>query len=358
MKWTKCRYIVVFSFVILLHFSRLNKSASADTRVGVLLPLSGNYAALGVDNKQGIEAAIELSSYKAPLQLEFADSKADAATAVSEFRKLTRDGKVVAVYAMRGPVGMAINSISGDIGVPVLGGVGNKDFAAMNELAYQLWSTSDEEGRFLADALKNKQLSKVAVVTAQDDWPIAVSKSLRDQVQLNGGSVVYDQEYVPSDSDFRAAIVQLKTKAPDVVVVNLAINQLAPFFKQARQMKFVTRMYSNFWAAKKEVIGAAGTENVEGVTFVEMNTALPSLQKIIAEKFNSKPTGATLSAYAGMLLLLQVAAKHPEVNSASSFNQALAQVHEIETPDGPLAIHDRRVRFPLVERTIQSGVAR
>jgi ABC-type branched-subunit amino acid transport system substrate-binding protein len=45
-------------------------SAKAEPRVGMLLPLSGNYAALGVDNKQGIEAALELSPYKAPLKIE------------------------------------------------------------------------------------------------------------------------------------------------------------------------------------------------------------------------------------------------------------------------------------------------
>jgi ABC-type branched-subunit amino acid transport system substrate-binding protein len=252
---------------------------------------------------------------------------------------------------------MAINPISKAAGIPILGGVGNKDFTAMNDYAYQLWSTSEDEGRFLANVLKANRLMKVAVLTAQDDWPVAVSNALRARVKSNNGGIVYDQEYIPSESDFRTAIAGLKRKEPDVVFANLAINQLAPFFKQARELKVESVIYSNFWAAKKDVINAAGEENIEDVKFVEMNTALPSFQKTIAEKFRSTPSGATLSAYAGTLLLLQVVAKHPEANSSSSFNEALSKMREIETPDGPLTITDRRVEFPLIERTIRSGKA-
>lgn len=353
----KSKYFRILLAVAFAAISFPFVSVKADTKVGMLLPLSGNYAAVGVDNRQGIEAALELSPYTGSLNIEYADSKADATVAVSEFRKLTNDEQVVAVYAMRGPVGMAINPISKAIGVPILGGVGNKDFAAMNEYAYQFWSTSDEEGRFLANALKSNRLMKVALLTAQDDWPVAVSKAFRERVKANNGSIVYDQEYIPSELDFRTAIAQLKSKAPDVVFANLGINQLAPFFKQAREFKLALAIYSNFWAAKKDVINAAGIENVEGIKFVEMNTALPSFQKTVAEKFKSTPSGATLSAYAGTLLFLQVAAKHPEARSPLSFNRALTEMREIETPDGPLFIKDRRVEFPLIERTIHGGNA-
>ena len=88
-----------------------------------------------------------------------------------------------------------------------------------------------------------------------------------------------------------------------------------------------------------------------------MDTDLPIFQKTIKEKFQSTPNGATLTSYVATLLLMQAFAKFPEIDSPSKLYDALLSIDSIESPDGPIAIKDRRVQFPLVEKVIHKGKA-
>ena len=168
---------------------------------------------------------------------------------------------------------------------------------------------------------------------------------------------MYDQEFVPAETDFRTLIAQMKSKNPDVVFINCTLGQIGPFLKQVRDQKLSASFYSNFWVAKKDVIESAGPENVEGVKFVEMDTSLPKFSKVIKEKFNATPSGATLSTYAATLLLRQVFAKDSSIDSAEKLQTALGKETELVTPDGSWPIKDRRVLFPLVERVMRGGKA-
>ena len=68
-------------------------------KVGMLLPLSGEYASGGEDNRQGIEAALAVSKSVVPLEIIYSNSKNNFATTsgINEFRKLTKSDKVLAV---------------------------------------------------------------------------------------------------------------------------------------------------------------------------------------------------------------------------------------------------------------------
>jgi len=346
-------FIAITSFSITCAFGEPAKSPA----VGMLLPLTGNYAAVGADNKQGIEAAQDILKSKAAINLVFADSKADPTTAVSEFRKLIDSDKVLAVYAMRGPVGMAVNPISQSSNISLLGGVGNYQFADTNKYAFQLWSKSDDEGAFLATRMATKGYKKIALLTAEDDWPSAVSKGFREKTDKHELELIYDQEILPSELDFRTVILQIKEKSPDAIFLNLALAQLGPFIKQMREQGVKLPIYSNFWIAKKDVVEAVGEEGLEGVRFVEMGTEFPIFKKTIETKFGSNPSGATLSAYVATILLQQAASELATNPSPADLYAALLKQKEVRTPDGNIEIVDRCVKFPLVERTMHNGKA-
>lgn len=352
------RCVRVFLLLLLGCATAWAQPADRHPPIGLLFPLSGNYSAIGVDNKQGVAAALELSPHPFMLDFRYEDSKADSATSVAAFSKLVEHDGVLGVFAMRGPVGMAVNPLSKARGIPLLGGVGNRDFAAGNEFAFQFWSKSDDEGNFLAQQLAERGFKRVALLTAQDDWPSAVSSGLRAGLKGRHIDVVYDQEFVPAETGFAAALTQLKSRAPDAVFVNLGLAQLGPFFKQAHDQRLATAWYSNFWLGKKEVVEAAGAVNIEGVQFVEMDAAAPVFSRTIRTKFGNEPSAATFSSYAGALLLMQAFSEHPEIETSAALYKALLAQKAIHTADGDLPIVDRCVRFPLLMRRIADGRAR
>ena len=332
-------------------------SVSAERKVGVLLPLSGNFAAVGNDSRQGIEVALEELGGSTRLDFVYADSKADPKTGVAEFRKFVDTDGVLAVYALRGPIGMALNPLSQAGKVALLGGVGNKDFADQNEFAFQLWSRSDEEGAFLAETLLKQRVRSIALVTTQDDWTNSVSLGFRTAYAARGGTIAIDQGVPPSEVEFSTIVSQIPLKKPDAVFVNLALPQIAPFLRRAREQNITLPIYSNFFSAKKEVVEAAGIESVEGVKFVEMDTNLPQFRRRLDAKFHTNASGATLAAYVAAMLLEKAALDAPEAKSATEFYAALLKVTEIRTADGTFKVRDRKVQFPLVIRTLRGGKA-
>jgi branched-chain amino acid transport system substrate-binding protein len=331
-------------------------SRGAAVRIGMLLPLSGSYASGGTDNRYGIEAARSLAATPEQLEIIFADSKADPVTGVNEFRTLTSARNVMGVYVMRGSVGMPINPISRALGISLLGGAGNKDFTAVNPFAFQVWSKSDNEGGFLAQILKQRGYDSAALITVQDDWQGAVSEGFRAASTSMGVAISTDQEVLPVEVDFRSLLLRLaRGSRPKAIIANIGANQMGPFLRQAKELKVAAPIYCNFWVAKKDVMEAAGSDTLEGVRFIEMDTDLPYLKRFVAERYSAVPSGATLSAYAATLLFQQTVASNPRIATREDLFARLLEQREITTPDGPIRIIDRRVQFVIKEKIIRDG---
>ena len=347
----------LWSFRLLLSVVLAPLSTTAEEiRIGMLLPLSGSYASVGSDNREGAEVAIaELSESR--ITLVYGDSRTEPMQAISEFRRMVNVEKVVAVFAFRGPVGMAINPISKQMGVPVLGGVGNKKFALENEYAFQLWPPSDQEGKYIADQIAKRDAARVALVTAQDDWTDAVSVGFREGIKANKQNLVFDEDLVPSQSDFRTTVLKLKSSNPDAVFVNLSLSQIGPFIKQLREQKVGGPIFSNFFINKPDVITSAGAAVLEGVLFAEMDTDLPVLKKELRNRFDSSPSGATLSSYIGTMLLGQATKDLGETFTREEYYQSLKRQQNINTKNGKLVVDKRVVQFPMTLRVMRNGKA-
>lgn len=349
-----CRAVMFLSIVSLLPRGTAY-GAEQKLALGFLLPLSGSFAAVGEDCRQGIEAALAEKGNPAGVSVRIADSKADPATALTEYRKMTDVDHVSGVFAFRGPVGMAINPVAKSGRMPLLGGVGNKDFTVANPFAFQLWPRSDEEGEFLAKKILERGYKRLAIATLEDDWTAAVSTALKAAFQAEGGTVTLDKAVLPADTDFKTLVLQLRNAEADAIFLNVGVAQSGTVVKQLREQRFDKPIFSNFWSAKKESLEAAGPGGSEGVMYAEMATSYPKLAALLQSKFGKAASGATLSSYAGALLMLQ-AAEQGGVETPDQLFHALSAQKELRTADGSLQIVDRQVKFPLVLRTIRNGV--
>ncbi len=350
----------LFSIFLIVVLNNVQIATAADQKikVGMLLPLSGNYASIGEDTRRGIAVALSESGPTSKLLPVYGDSRAEAVQAVTEFKKMVDVEKVIGAYAFRGPVGMAINPISKSKGIALLGGVGNKMFAEDNEYAFQMWSTSDDDGVFLAKEFADRGYSRIAMITAEDDWTDSVSKAFRKANKNHETKIVFDKNVVPEETDFRTLILQLKQKTPSVIFVNLGISQIGLFLNQLREQGVNLPVFSNFWINKDSVVSVAGKKGVEGVMFVDLNTDLPNLSKELNDKFKvESPNGAILSAYVATMLLEQAALELDDTPTQEEYYKALLKQAAVRTKNGVFPIEERRIKLPLIVRVMRNGKA-
>ncbi|HQH27047.1 MAG TPA: ABC transporter substrate-binding protein [Oligoflexia bacterium] len=324
------------------------------SRFGALLTLSGKFASAGEDCRRGIEAGLTAARARHRLHAVYADSRNDPTAAISEFRKLIEADKVLAVYTHRSSMGMTLNPVSFKAGVPLLGAVGNRDFAGGNPYAVQVWPKSDDEGHFLAAKLIEKGLKRAALVYTEDEWTTPVAAAFREKFLQLGGTLVFDQAALPSETDFRTQLLQIKSKSPDAFYANMLLPQLAPIVKQAREVALHAAIFSNFYIAKQEIVDALGHTALAGISYIELDTELPALKAHLGENEAFSPPGLTVASYVATLLLAQAASDKKPLHTPADLQAELLQQHEVRTPDYVYPIENRCVKFPLVLKVIRS----
>lgn len=326
------------------------RNTTEDISIGMLLPLSGEYEAVGKDTLSGIEAAKLEMKHSDKIQFIYADSKAQPLTSISEFKKFLSLPSVAGVFAFRGPVGMAVNPLSRENKLPLLGGVGNKDFTLLNDFGFQLWVPSHREGSFLANKIIEKKYTRIALITVQDDWPIAISQAIRESL---GQSIVLDEEILPSDKDFKTLTTKLKATSPDAIILNIGLSQIGQSLRQIKEQQIPSKIFSNFWVGKKDVLDSA-REAAEGVSFVEMATNLENLKSTLKKLHIESLSGATVSAYVAVLMIDQ-ALETLKSNTRDGLFRALNSLTHIKTNNGVFNINNRIVDFPMTLKTIVQG---
>ena len=339
-------------------------AATPDTiKIGVIIPLTGNTAPLGEDCRQGIQLAADSAQNSSAIEFEYGDSLDDPKQGVSEFRRMTEVEKALGIIEFRGPVGMAINPLSLQKGVPLLGGVSNVHFTANNRYAFQLWPTSEDEGRLYSEHLIARGLMTVGFISLEDDYMSAVAEAFRREYQKLGGKILLDEEMPPSETDFLSVVSRLKRTAPAVILLNSNISQNALLVKRVREQGMTQPVVANFYISKPEALKIAGA-SAEGVEFLEIATnPYTKLKERLESKFKIKrPSGATLSCYSGAALVFQAlrnakaqSSIHSMPSTAEELYQALITESVINLEDLNLAITERRVQFPMAFKVIRSG---
>ncbi len=339
--------------ILILTFADFTPLAFSQGKIAIVLPLSGAYAPIGEDARQGAEIAIEEINRSGQFEFIFLDSKTEPSFAITELNRAIDLEKIIGAYALRGPVGMALNPISKNRMIPFLGGIANKLLTIENPYAFQLWPNSEAEGSYIAESFRHLKAKKIAILTAEDDYTMAVTNALRSNSE--DLEIVLDQQFTPAETDFRSTVLKLSKLKPDAILVNAAISQLAPLIRQIRQINIKSEIISNFWLGKKEVLTALG-EQANNLYRIEQLTDYPGIKAKLGEKHSA--SGTTISGYVAVHMFnsaLKIAGQQPL--TSESLHKALLQVKSIDTPNGEFPVIDRKVQFPLaLKRVSDTGI--
>ena len=145
------KYAAPLCVLLSLHFCGIAPVSLAQTnkeiRIGLMSTLTGSFAISGEHCRQGYEVARvafvkdgKIGTYK--LKFIYSDTRGDAKTSVSEFRKLVHVDKVQAVVSTRSQLTMPLSSLAIQHKVPVVGIVGHTEFLKANSFGFRAWPTT------------------------------------------------------------------------------------------------------------------------------------------------------------------------------------------------------------------------
>ena len=232
---------VLFCVIVIGVFLYQNKAnhKQNSVNIGVILPLTGDRASVGISAKNGIELAVEEINANAyigdiSISLFVEDSKGLPTNSLSCFEKLTNVNEVSAII---GPLGSSevlsiapkaeqrkIVIMTPAASSPLITDAGDYIF---RNVASDLY-----EATLMADAVVNDfKKERIAIVYINNDYGQGVFNKFSEGLKHNGLELVASEAYDEGTTDFRTIIIKFKEQNPDAIYIS-GYKEIAYMIKQ------------------------------------------------------------------------------------------------------------------------------
>lgn len=259
-----------------------SETDEAPYKVGVLVGLTGSYAALGEPEEKAIRLYFEQLNEAGgidghPVELVTADSTSSESEAVNQLRRLAVEENVVAVL---GPSSsgesIALRTFTAELKVPTISLASANAIvepASEADYIFKQYTSTNESLLAQLEFAKEQGWSKVGILYANNAYgqdPAALLPSVIDEV--GGLELTGSEAFDPTATDVTAQLGTLAEGSPDVVLV-WAVNPANEIVaKSADQIGFEPVLFNAPGAAGASYIEVGGSA-VEG-TYLQGSVVL------------------------------------------------------------------------------------
>ena len=212
-------------------------TAQEKVRIGVVLPLSGQFALGGQNVKRGYDLAAEdinknggvKSLGGAPIELVYADNQGKQEVAIGETERLIQDEKVAAIMgSWHSATTIAGTQAAERLKTPWLIEVSSANiilergfkYVARVNVKASWYGEAPVDFLDYAKSSLHQDVKRVAIMYVDDDWGRAsVGKGTKEALQKHGYEIVADLAYPSASQDVTSYINQIKAAKPDAVIV-------------------------------------------------------------------------------------------------------------------------------------------
>lgn len=216
--------------------------ARADSviKIGAPLPLTGALSPEGRKLKEGYDLWAEVvnaaggikaggNAYK--VEMVYSDYQSNTPRAVQLVDKLVSQDNVNFLFSPFGSgATKAASATSERYGIPTIAGTASSSevFDQGYKYLFGLFTPNDTLAEPLADLVKQKMTGKVrmAILSRNDLFPLALSQDAEKSAKKRGMEVVYFEKYAIGTLDHSASLVQIKALKPDWLFVTGYTNDM------------------------------------------------------------------------------------------------------------------------------------
>jgi branched-chain amino acid transport system substrate-binding protein len=229
-----------------------NVSAKDTVKVGIVLPLTGDYAKFGVIEKNSFDMALDeinasggINGIKLELVMEDDTGRPEVGRSVVE-KLITKDKVVMIGGGYGSSVTYAVAGICQQNKMPFLVNTGSADKITTSGWDYifrlnpPVSHYADAMTTLLAEKVKPKT---VAIVHENSFFGTKGAKSFSKFCEKAGYRVVLTEGYEYGGIDFKPILIRIKQLNPDIVYMVSYIMDASLLMKQARELKLTPKMF-------------------------------------------------------------------------------------------------------------------
>jgi branched-chain amino acid transport system substrate-binding protein len=242
--------LAIAAFSAALGMSATRADEPKKIKVGILLPLTGTFAAVAETQKQGALLAVETVNKRGGLNMPWGkvaiegivdDDEAKLDVGVRRFRYMVSEGIRAVGGQTWAPLAYAVNALVSREPMPYFpicvmakegfqkGKIADSTFAT----AYSPWTVGYMAG---LSAVKTLGKKRVYFLARSDSWGWDMRDGAYEAAKANGGEIVGYDEVSLGTSDFTTILQKVKAAKPDVFIAAQFGGDAVALLKQVHQM--------------------------------------------------------------------------------------------------------------------------
>lgn len=240
-------FLFAFAAVCMICSARYSYCENPPIKVGVIAHLSGEWAREGNAFREGIELGREkLVESGQPVQLTIEDSQFQSKLTVGAAQKLISqdkvDGMVISSLSEAKPAAQILERSK--IPTVVLWDAG-PELDRLGEYIFGIGGWAPGTGEKAASFVyRDLGIRRVAVLANSREWSQDAARYFREAFTKEGGTIVFDEEIAPAESDFRGLATRLRGRHAELVYAPLEDN-FVPTIKALWELKAAPRLMTS-----------------------------------------------------------------------------------------------------------------
>jgi branched-chain amino acid transport system substrate-binding protein len=364
--------ILVFLPAVLLAAGCARRASDA-IEVGVVIPLTGQYAPFGAFQARGYEMALEEINAAGgvlgkPLRLAMVDSVGKPELAMAAVEKLVRRRVPVIIGEYNSACTYATTVLARRHEIPLL-----CPTAAMEDITrrgnpwiFRLNAPSSDYAETMVRLAQEVAGARTfAIIHENTSFGIDVGRNLRRVVEAQGLEVVEYQEYEKGTPDFKPLLQRIKAQDPDALCMISYVLDAVLLMRQSHELNLNPRLYIGGGAGftTPQFLQHAGpnAEYVFSVTQWTPDVQWPGAREYTREyrrRYQEEPEYHSAETY-GALYVIRDALEQAGVPDRERIRQVLARMegdgvfgpYRFENFDG----YTQQNRHPMVMVQVQNG---
>ena len=339
------------AFAAALAVSSAAQAQSAKLKVGLMLPATGTFAALGTAIENGFRLYVaEQGGKLGGREIEFVkvDDESDPAKATDNVNKLIkRDNVDVLVGTVHSGVAMAMAKVAKDTGTLLLVPNAGADAVTGPMCAPNIFRSSFsnwQPGYAMGEVVAKKGHKKVVTIT----WKYAAGdesvRGFKEAFEKAGGSVVKELSLPFPGVEFQALLTEIAASKPDAVYTFFAGGGAVKFVKDyaAAGLKKSIPLYGAGFLTDG-TLEAQGADADGLLTTLHYSDALNTprdnaFRLAYAKTYKLQPDVYAVQGYdAAQMLGIGLAAVKGDIGKKAEFAAAIEKA-KIDSPRGPFSV--------------------
>lgn len=312
----KLRFLncLLFASIVLAGISRVqaDQPAHEPLTIGVMVSLSGNWAAIGEMTRKGlILAAEDLNSRGGILgrlvnfEFQDTDEAVSAAKVISAYRFLRSKNIEILIGPTGSPGGIALAPIaSRDKVLVITPSVGVRDFHSTGDNLFNAQGVWEASSAMLARYVRSQRIERIAIFSSQHPFEVRQADAFESAFREAGGEVVIRREPNPEITDLRSDALRIvQSGVPAAFYANY--NQMGIAAKQLSQAGFKGLQFATQIDASRLV---PADRALNGTIFTRLtDDPTDKFDSDFRKRFNEAPSYTADFAYDALLAIAHAA---------------------------------------------------